>query len=27
VISDLFGAPDVAARASLYRSIFEKLHA
>jgi len=27
VISDLFGTPDIAARARLYRSIFENLHA
>jgi thiamine-phosphate pyrophosphorylase len=27
VISDLFGAPDIAGRAARYRSIFEKLHA
>lgn len=27
VISDLFGAPDIAGRAALYRRIFEKLHA
>jgi len=27
VISDLFGAPDIAGRAALYRSVFEKHHA